>query len=327
MRGIAALLVALLLAGCAQPAHVPTSSTPATSTLAPTPTPTDPATRFGVALSPATFGSADFQAFFDEAKQVGSVVLWGGSADELSKPGSAPHAVAQLAQKAGLEAVIQVGYANASFDEARATKDLVDFAQARHPWGLAVGVEVNRLATQDPAFFERFASWYPDAYDALKAAAPQTRVFPTFQYETMKGETGGLFGANASGPTQWDLLARFAKRDLTAFTLYPTLAFRNVSAIPDDHLADAVAHADGHPLAYTETGSFASEPGGSPQQQARYVAWLAQRAPPTQPKLVVWLHLHDQPATPKPFGSFGLIGADGAKRPAYDAWRAWSAAS
>lgn len=320
MRAWPLLVVALVLAaGCAKPATPGPALPPERAT-----------TVFGVSVSPKSFGAQDFPPFFDQAKDAGSLLLWGGSGDELATNGSAPDVTAQLAQRAGLKFMAQFawwGSPNASFDTSRqasAREDLAAFAKARRPYAIGIGIEVNRLAASDPATFDAFAAWYPGAYDAVKAASPDTLVFPTFQYETMKGENGGLFGGDAHGAPQWDLLARFAKRDLTAFTLYPTLAFLNVSAIPDDHLADAVAHADGHPVAFVETGHFASGP-STPQDQAAFVAWLRAHVPATNATMVVWLHLYDQPsAGVAPFRSMGLVASDGAKRPAFDAWRAWA---
>jgi hypothetical protein len=112
---------------------------------------------------------------------------------------------------------------------------------------------------------------------------------------------------------------------VTAFTSYPGLVYQDPRDIPADHYADAVAHArPDAPFALSEVGHFAGAiPGwaSNADEQARFVAWLAGEIEARQPALVVWLHLHDQSfVDPLPFKTMGLIGGDGATRPAYDAW-------
>jgi hypothetical protein len=328
VRLAALILVALLLAGCAS-SPPPASTT--TSTPPPTPSPRGPA--FGVALSPKSYQGADFAAFFDEAKDLGSVVLWGGPIEQLADEKAAPAVVAQLARQKGLQVAIQTGLFHEGdarappMDEATLanhTRAVATFAARYKPEFLVLGVEVNRFAERDPAAFDQYARWYDGAYDAAKNASPDTKVFVTFQYEWMDGKRGGLYGGNASAPDQWSLLDRFPKRDLTGFTTYPGLVLPEPDQAPADWYAN-ISRAGG-PIAITETGHFADAPAAgwesSPEEQARFVAWLGARLDALDPALVVWLHAHDQPSGPAVFRHMGLIDEAGQKRPAYDAWRA-----
>ena len=74
----------------------------------------------------------------------------------------------------------------------------------------------------------------------------------------------------------------------------------------------------------TEVAHFADAPSpsfaSSPDEQARFARWFLDRANETRPVFAVWLHLHDQPDAPAPFKHMGLVGDDGAVRPAYAAW-------
>lgn len=340
-RALRVAFLALLLAGCAA-APAPTSSTPGspegstvstpaapsgTSPAAPTPSPqAEPAPWRGVAFSPATMDGPGITAFFQEASQVGNAVAWGGDWMDLAKAGSGADVVATLGAKAGLRVVIEAtffqqrdGALLRPLDAANRTayRDAaVAFVRAHHVAALALGIEVDILHERNASAFDAYAAWYPEVYDAVKAASPETLVFPLFQHERLDGHRGGLFGEDAtSALPAWDLLARFPKRDLDAFTTYPGLFYDDPARIPGDLYANLTAHAT-KPIAFTETGWPASP---DPAAQAAYVRWFASHAPAA--RATIWLALHD-PAAPAPFASMGLVDATGAHRPAFDAWRA-----
>lgn len=331
MRVLAALLVlALLLAGCSGggPAETPTTTT----TTPPTPSYPPPARGNGVALSPASGRAGDFSAFFDEARQVGNVVLWGGPPEQLADASSAPHVVAQLAREKGLAVAIQVSYVTeqgekpfGDVDQARWRSDVVAFATKRHPEYLALGVEVDRFVAGHEAFFLEYAKWFNATYEAVKAVSPDTLVFVTYQYERTSGRTGGLYGGPELGPDRWSVLDLFAKADLVAFTTYPGLVMQDAGALPLDHYAAIREHTQ-KPVAFTEVGHFAAldkAPGweSSPEEQAAFARAFRNATAPLDPKLTVWLHLHDQPnVNPAPFKTMGLIDANGEKRAAYEVW-------
>ncbi len=319
MRRALALVVVALLAGCASAPGGPATPAP----------PAAPAR--GVAFSPASLDGPGVSAFFDEAKRTGNLVAWGGDWMELAKPGSGADVVATLGAKAGLQVLVEAAFFQQRdgkllrpLDEANRTayRDAAaSFARSHRVAFLGLGLEVDILHEKDPASFDAFAAWYPEAYAAVKAASPSTLVFPVFQHERLAGLRGGLYGdASSSAPPAWDLLDRFPQRDLDAFTTYPSLLFASPEAIPADLYANLTAHAT-KPLAFTETGWPSA---GDPAAQARYVRWLAAHAPPA--RLAVWLALHDPPA-PAPFDSMGLVEKDGTPRAAYAAWRSFAGVS
>ena len=86
-------------------------------------------------------------------------------------------------------------------------------------------------------------NFYNDVYDAVKAESPQTKIFPNFQLEKMKPTKGRTLGeANDPSKSEWDLLDRFPKMDLAAFTTYPGLIYRSPSEIPADYYSEIQQH-------------------------------------------------------------------------------------
>lgn len=339
VRAFVLLVTALILAGCGSRTQEPADTPTPTPTEPPTPTratPTAPTTpppariaTLGVALSPKSFSDEDFPRFFTEAKHVGSLVLWGGAADELGNASSAAHVVAVLSGRNDLAFAVQVGYhkEGAPFDEARRTRaldDAITFASAYKPEFFILGVELDRVHDKDPAFFDDFVPWYLEAYDAIKNVSPRTLVFPTFQLERTMGMTGGLYGEAESRPAKWDLVERFTKRDMTAFTTYPGYIFRNVDDIPADHYL-ALSERFRGPIGFTEVGYNAELAvptfETSPEEQAAFVRRFLADAAKLGSELAVWLHLYDQPVSFAQAEHLGLLDRDGAERPAYDLWR------
>jgi len=300
--------VAVLLAGCAS---APPGAPPPSSPSAPLPLPSPSSSpSYGVAFTPA---GHDVAGFFKEAPQLGSVVLWGGPAEQLGQESAAPAVVATLAPQHGLRVAIQTDFvrANASFDANGSTAAAVAFAKRYHPAYFALAVEADRLRDSDPAAFDRLATWYPGAYAAVEAASPDTKVLVTWQYEHL---------AQAGA---WDLLPRIAPRDLDAFTTYPAIALPDASRLPADYYANLTAHASA-PVAFFEVG----HPGDDPAKQAAFVDAFFAAANATRPALVLWFEVHDQPdVTPALFRHMGLVDDAGQRRPSWDAWRAHAGGS
>jgi len=318
------VLVALL-AGCSSsnaPPPSATTPTPATSSTPPPTAPSPTAPPHGVAFTPA---GNDVAGFFAEAPQLGSVVLWGGPAEQLNADGAAPAVVATLAAQKRMQVAIQTDFVwpNATFDANASTATAAAFARRYHPAYFALAVEADRLHDADPAAFDRLAAWYPSAYAAVKNASPETKVFVTWQFEHVDGRDGGLYGGADAGPQHWDLLSKVAPLDLAAFTTYPGLVLHDAAALPSGYYAD-LARAPA-PVAFTEVGAFADSPApgwtSNATAQAAFVRAFFAATASADPKLVVWFEVHDQPqASPAPFRHMGLVDESGAKRPAWDAW-------
>ncbi|MEW5995985.1 MAG: hypothetical protein AB1657_00105 [Candidatus Micrarchaeota archaeon] len=357
MKSILALFLAtLLLFGCTQqPGSQPPvsgSQNGASGTQQPAPgsqpssgggtqtpsTISPPAPQFlkGVSLSPRSFSSSDFTDFFSKAQEAGDAVMWAGDWNELSNTqGGGPVVIASLSSQYNYVPVIEAQFFTQSagqlvrpLDEAnrRAYKDAaVAFAEEYKPEYLGLGIEVNILYEKSPSDFDSFVSLYDETYDAVKAVSPNTKIFTVFQLEKMKGLDGGLFGGeNNPADAQWELLSRFPKSDLIAFTTYPDLIYKNPSEIPSDYYSEIPTHTD-KPIAFTEIGwHSAASPAGwesSEDEQAEFVTRFFDLTSGLDMKLAVWSFLYGQD-TVEPFNSMGLLRGDGTSRPAWDAWRA-----
>lgn len=312
----------------------PGSPTPGGS---PTPTitrepPSTPLPQYGVALSPRSFGADDFPFFFRQAQDVGGIVLWGGDASELADTQGAADVASVLARERGLHFGAQVGFhkPGALFDadaQRKASFDVLNFVNRTRPSFLVLGVELDRVQDEDPAFIDAFAPWYAQMHRAIKNASSTTLVFPSFQLENVKGWTGGLFGGREISPKQWDLLDRFPARDLTAFTTYPSMIYGTPESMPEGYYEEILDHVGGH-VAFTEVGWHAGNVPGpgwesSGEEQARFLQRFFNETRLVSPRMTLWLHLYDQPdAEPLPFKTMGLVGSDGQKRATYDVWTA-----
>ncbi|MDZ7731554.1 MAG: hypothetical protein U5K37_12570 [Natrialbaceae archaeon] len=193
----------------------------------------------GISLSPRSYEEADFNEFFELVEQAGLDVRWAGSWTDLESEEGAPSVVCSLAEQYGYHPIIETGVYSVDdgelfrpLDEAGQTDfldTLIAFASEWQPPFLGIGVEVNIHAEEQPEEFETFVSLYDEVYDAIKTVTVGTQVYPVFQLEWMRGLRGGIFGGeNDAAQAQWDLLERFPKRDLVAFTSYPDLVFERL---------------------------------------------------------------------------------------------------
>ena len=240
----------------------------------------------GISLSPKSFESADFTDFFEKAKQTGDIVSWAGDWNELSNVQSGgPTVVASLANVYGYIPIIEAQFFTQSsgmlirpLDNAKKQiykNSAVAFADKYKPKYLALGIEVNILYEKSPTDFDTFVQFYGEVYNEVKAKSPDTKVFTIFQLEKMKGMNGGLFGGkNDPSKAQWELLKKFPKSDIIAFTTYPDLIYKDPSEIPQDYYSEIKSHTT-KPIAFTEIGwhSDASPTGweSSEKKQAEFI--------------------------------------------------------
>ena len=288
----------------------------------------------GVSLSPKSFQSADFTDFFAKAKQAGNVVSWAGDWNELSNTqNGGPVVVASLASTYDYIPIIEAQFFTQSTGALikpleETTKQnykntAVAFAEKYKPKYLALGIEVNVLYEKSPEDFNDFVSLYNEIYDAVKAKSPNTKVFTIFQLEKLKGLNGGLFGGtNDPNNAQWQLLDRFQRSDIIAFTTYPDIIYKNPSEIPQDYYAEIRLHTT-KPIAFTEIGwhSDASPAGweSSNAEQAEFVRIFFNLIRDLNKELVIWSFMYDQ-NTIEPFKSMGLFNKNGDVKLAWNAW-------
>jgi hypothetical protein len=143
-----------------------------------------------------------------------------------------------------------------------------------HPRYLGLASEINTYADAFPDDFPNFLSLYRETYAAVKAEAPQTQIFVTFQWEDLNN----LFPSAAEGRpayrTNWDQVEAFEPElDLWVISSYPFVAFPSGAEIPSDYYTPLLERTH-KPLALGE-GGFISRPiggfSGTGQDQVEYL--------------------------------------------------------
>lgn len=232
----------------------------------------------------------------------------------------------------------------------------LDVVRMARPLYLSLGNEVNLWYERygdregDPDGFRHYVTLYEETYSAVKAIAPQTKVFCVFAREVVaEFREADLRVLRMFDP---------GKLDLLAFTSYP-FALRGVNSpvdLPDDYYTRALALAPGRPLAFTELGWPSLAALGGEAGQAEFLSAVAGRLtaaarkdggtqshvlppPPSQQQqqqqpggagvgpspgpgleLLGWAWLHDL----APDDQTGLIRLDGTPKRAYAVWQALS---
>lgn len=208
------------------------------------------------------------------------------------------------------------------------------------PSYLGLASEINTYADAHPDDFPHFLSLYQEVYDRVKAEAPDTQVFVTFQWEDLNNLMPTAAEGRAAYDTNWDQIEAFEPQlDLWVISSYPFVAFQSGADIPADYYASLLDRTD-KPLAVAE-GGYTSKPigpfPGEPQDQVDYL-----NAIDTQlgERLSFWVYLLlsdfslDSYAemmraqgqsdvdieTLGMFASVGLLESDGTPKPAMDIW-------
>ena len=142
-----------------------------------------------------------------------------------------------------------------------------------HPDYLGLASEINTYADTHPEDFENYLSLYNSVYALVKAEAPQTTLFVTFQWE----ELNNLVPSVAQGDPydiNWDQVECFEPNlDLWAISSYPYIIYPSGKDIPSDYYSPLLTHTT-KPLAVAE-GGFSSRVigsfNGTPQGQVDYL--------------------------------------------------------
>jgi len=161
-----------------------------------------------------------------------------------------------------------------------------------HPRYLGLASEINTYADSHPEDFPNFLSLYNSVYDQVKAEAPDTQIFVTFQWE----ELNNLIPQVAQGRTprqiDWHQVEIFEpKLDVWAISSYPFIVYRHGADIPADYYTPLLAQTS-KPLAVAE-GGFTSEPvgpaSGTPQDQVDYLNAIHSQIGGS--RLAFWIYL------------------------------------
>jgi hypothetical protein len=87
-----------------------------------------------------------------------------------------------------------------------------------------------------PEDVENYLSLYRDVYDRVKAEAPATQIFVTFQWDDLNNMFAPVAEGRPAGQTNWDQIQAFEPRlDLWVISSYPYFAFPNGEGIPPDY--------------------------------------------------------------------------------------------
>ncbi len=287
------------------------------------------ATKFGISLTPQGFDSAAFERFMVMANEAGGTLSWAGEGSELAAQKSAASVMLGLSKDNHWTPVVIAGMKATAITDARKRASLqeviVGFAKREQPPYLGIGNEIN-FAMRSAEQREAMIAFFDETAKQVKAASPNTKVFPIFQLEWMKGLHGGLFGGtNTEGVNDWDLLAKFPRADLIAFTSYPGLIEKNPSDIKDDYFSDIRSHTD-KPVAFTEIGWFRQGPSGaagwesSETEQADFIKKLPSLLALDHPVFVIWPFLYDQKIG-LPFEHMGFLSPSSTTSEGWEAWK------
>jgi hypothetical protein len=209
-----------------------------------------------------------------------------------------------------------------------------------HPRYLGLASEINTYMDAYPKDAANFLSLYNEIYALIKAEAPTTKIFVTFQWDDLNNmfpqpEEGG----RKPYDTNWDEVEAFEPNlDLWVISTYPYFIFNNQD-IPSDYYTPLLNRTD-KPLAIAE-GGFSSEAvgpiNGSPERQVAYLNAIHSQL---GPRLKFWVNtlFNDlnidsyakqmkkdgrNPQDALSLGAFAYIGlrkSDGSPKPALELW-------
>ncbi len=130
-----------------------------------------------------------------------------------------------------------------------------------HPKYLGLASEINTYNDAHPDDFQNYLSLYNEVYSQVKAEAPDTQVFVTFQWE----ELNNLIPSIAQGKpyaVNWGQVEQFEPNlDLWAISSYPFVIYAAGADIPVDYYTPLITRTS-KPLAVAE-GGYSSTPVGS----------------------------------------------------------------
>jgi hypothetical protein len=285
-------------------------------------------TEYGISLTPEGFDGPSMERFMAMVPEAGGVLSWAGEGTELTTEKSAASVVIGLAKQRQWTPVVVAGAKTSIMKDAlkRAAlqEAIVSFAKRERPPYLAIGNEIN---FSYPHAEERdiVVEFFKSTAKRVKEVSPQTRVFPVFQLEWMKGLRGGLFGGkDDANATDWDLIGRFPDADLIAFTSYPALAYKNPEDVPADYYSEIAKHTS-KPIAFTEIGWLRVGPRAagwesSAEEQATFIKRIPDLFSAIKPAFVIWPFLFDQAIGP-PFEHMGLLPPASSTSPGWEAWK------
>jgi len=210
-----------------------------------------------------------------------------------------------------------------------------------HPRYLGLASEINTYMDAHPDDAQNFISLYNEIYALVKAEAPQTQIFVSFQWDDLNN----MFPQPEEGnrqkfDTNWEQVEAFEPNlDLWVISTYPYFIFNNGTQISADYYTPLLSRTD-KPVAIAE-GGFSSQAVGAiqvtPEDQVAYLNALHEQL---GSRLVFWVNtlLNDfnldsyaeqmkkdgrNPQDALSLGAFAYIGLrnfDGSPKPTLEVW-------
>lgn len=160
-----------------------------------------------------------------------------------------------------------------------------------HPCHLGLASEINTYMDAHPDDVQNFVSLYNEIYASVKAEAPETQIFVTFQWDDLNN----MFPQPEEGnrerfDTNWEQIEAFEPNlDLWVISSYPYFVFSSGAEIPADYFAPLLSRTN-KPIAIAE-GGFSSRPvgftQGTPEDQVMYLNTINDQL---GPRLVFWVN-------------------------------------
>jgi hypothetical protein len=210
-----------------------------------------------------------------------------------------------------------------------------------HPRYLGLASEINTYMDAHPEDADNFISLYNEIYALVKAEAPQTQVFVTFQWDDLNN----MFPQPEEGDrrpleTNWEQVEAFEPNlDVWAISTYPYFVFPSAAGIPSDYYSPLLSRTS-KPIAIAEGGYTSrgiEQISSTPEEQAAYLYAVQEQV---GPRLAFWVNtlLSDleidsyaeqmkkdrrNPQDAQTLGFFAYIGLrnfDGTPKPALEVW-------
>lgn len=324
------LIGATLGAGCAQPAPSPAApSSIAGATLA-------------VALTPRHFpnsNSADFDDMFARVSEVGAgAIIFNWDQSDLH---TAARNTRNWSRNTGIPVLMtlnptalsprgQILLPNdvsptldgqPSFEDPAiqsAYLDDVERLAELHPPYLGLATEVNLVVADRPDQLTPLASLCAAAYDRVKAASPETRVFVSFYWDDIYRVTDG-----DADPDTAELINAFRDNvDVIGLSTYPANHWSTPAEVPNDlYTSLAIYGLEDMPIIVSEVG-WPTAGVGNESEQVEFLQRAATLFEEVAPDYFAWSLLHDVPTSimPQSLATTGLRTNDGRAKTAWTAY-------
>lgn len=210
-----------------------------------------------------------------------------------------------------------------------------------HPHYLGLASEINTYMDAYPDDAANFVSLYHEVYAQVKAEAPNTQVFVTFQWDDLNN----MFPQPEEGnrtrlSPNWNQVEAFEPNlDLWVISSYPYFVFPSGADIPADYYSRLLDHTD-KPVAVAEGGWTTVSAGdihATPEDQVAYLNAIHNQL---GSRMAFWVYLLlndidmgsyikameaqgvpvNDITTLSLFASLGLRETDGTPKPALEVW-------